>query len=130
MPVDDPPSTEVVGGELDPDPVAREHADAVPPHLPGGVAERLVAVLEADLVHAVAERFENLAVELDLFLFTCHIVPCLRVPRASASGTRQSIGSVRRPRPAGRRTPRRPLRPRAARTRPSNPRRETCIPHR
>ena len=51
-------------GDLDP--VAREDADAVAPHLPRGVTERLVAAVEGDPEIAVPERLDDFAIELDL----------------------------------------------------------------
>jgi hypothetical protein len=65
-PVDDAAAVEVVRRQLDPDPVARVHANAEPPHLAGGVAQRLVTVVELDPEHAVPERFHDLAGHLDL----------------------------------------------------------------
>src|ERR671914_3134842 len=45
--VDDPAAVEVVRRELDLDAVAREDANAVAPHLPGRVTERLVTAVES-----------------------------------------------------------------------------------
>jgi len=102
--VDDPTSGEVVRRELDLDPVAREDLDAVAPHLPGGVAERLDSVVELDLEDAAAKRLDDLALELDLLFL-------LRYDDLLSS------------RSATRRTPRGPSCPRASRTAPSHPRR-------
>src|SRR5207253_5531575 len=71
--VDDPAAAEVVRRDLDPHAVARIDANPVAAHLAGGVAEGLVAVVERDLVHAVAEGLDDLALELDLLLFPCHV---------------------------------------------------------
>src|ERR671936_146897 len=71
--VDDPAAAEVVRRNLDLHAVAGIDADPVAPHLAGGVAEGLVAVVERDLVHAVAEGLDDLALELDLLLFPCHV---------------------------------------------------------
>src|SRR5690606_31128900 len=46
--VGDAAAAEVVGGQLDLDPVAREDADAVLAHLAAEVTEHLVAVVERD----------------------------------------------------------------------------------
>src|SRR5438874_6173287 len=64
--VDDPAAVEIVRRELDPDAVAQEHADPVALHPPGGIAEHLVAVVEPDLEHPVAEGLDDLALHLDL----------------------------------------------------------------
>ena len=64
--VDDPAAIEVVGRQLDLDPVAWEDADAIAPHLPRGVTERLVAAVEGDPEIAVPERLDDFAIELDL----------------------------------------------------------------
>src|SRR5580658_4841916 len=46
VPVHDPPATEVVGTELYDDPVVRQDADVVHPHLPADVSENLVPVVQ------------------------------------------------------------------------------------
>src|SRR5262249_2997967 len=66
--VDDATAVEVVRGELDADAVAREDPDPVAAHLAGGVAERLVAVVECDPEHPVPQRLDDLALQLDLLL--------------------------------------------------------------
>src|SRR5437016_2894128 len=72
MPVDDPTAIQVVRRKLDLHPVSRQDPDAVAPHLSRGVTECLVAVVESDAVLAVAERFGDLAFELDLLLLAGH----------------------------------------------------------
>jgi hypothetical protein len=64
--VDDPPAIQVVRRQLDLDLVAGEDANAVAPHLPGGVTERLVTAFESDPEVTVPKRLDDLAVELDL----------------------------------------------------------------
>src|SRR4051812_7576891 len=66
MAVHDARAVEVVRRDLDPHPVAGEDADAKPPHLPGHVAQDLVAVVELHPEHGVRERLDDLAFELDL----------------------------------------------------------------
>src|SRR5687767_5561130 len=66
--VDDASAVEVVRRELDLHSVAEEDLDAVAPHLPGGIAERLVSVVELDSEHSIAEGFDDLALQLE-FLF-------------------------------------------------------------
>jgi hypothetical protein len=53
-------------------------------HLACGVAERLVAVLERDPVHPVAEGFHHFALQLDLlfFAFSHSLTPFERSARA------------------------------------------------
>src|SRR6185503_17364128 len=65
--VGDAAAVEVVGGELDLDPVSRQDADVVAPHLARDVAEHLVPVVELDLEHGVREGLDDLALHLDLF---------------------------------------------------------------
>src|SRR5262245_11657351 len=67
--IHDPAPRQIVGRELDPNAVTREDPDPVSPHAPGGIAERLVSVVEPDAVLAVAESLEDLAFEFDLLLF-------------------------------------------------------------
>ena len=67
--VDDPAAREVVRRQLDLHPVAEEDLDAVTPHLPGGVAERLVSVVELDPEHSVAESLDDLALQLEFLFF-------------------------------------------------------------
>src|SRR5216117_274120 len=71
-PVNDPAARQVVRRQLDAHAIARVHPDPVAPHLPRGVAERLVAVVEADPEHAVPQRLDDLAGKLDLFFFLWH----------------------------------------------------------
>src|SRR5688500_584423 len=67
--VDDATSGEVVGGELDLDPVAGEDADAIHPHAAGRMSQDLVAVVQPDLEHRVGQRLDDLALQRDPFLF-------------------------------------------------------------
>src|SRR5215216_5742795 len=127
MPIDDPAAREVVRRELDVDPVAWQDLDPVAPHLARGVAERLVAVVELDLVHAVAECLDDLALELDLVFLACdgrHLLE--NDPRAAAKASCRGAGELvgltksrRRWSPLG------PLRPHEPRTRPSRSQRES-----
>src|SRR6266498_478486 len=68
-PVDDAAAIEVVRRKLDPNAITRIHSDPEPAHLPGGVTQGLVAVVEADAEHAVPERLDDLAGHLDLLFF-------------------------------------------------------------
>src|SRR5437588_12049667 len=91
--VDDPAAAEVVRRDLDLHAVARIDADPVAPHLAGGVAEGLVAVVERDIVNVVAGGLEALRLELDLLLFSCHVhlLPSWRPPRLEGRGGRPTI---------------------------------------
>src|SRR6202795_5107043 len=64
--VDDPAAVEVVRRELDLHPVAREDTDAITPHLPGRISERLVATVECNPEITVPQSLDDLAVELNL----------------------------------------------------------------
>ena len=68
--VDDPSPGEVVGRQLDLDPIARKDPDPVAPHLPGRIAERLMAIVEHDAVHTAAEGLDDLPLELDFLSFS------------------------------------------------------------
>src|SRR6185503_7464017 len=70
--VDDAASAEIVGGDLDLHPIAREDLDAEAPHLARGVAEHLVPGIELDLEHAIGEGLDDLALHLDLFFLRRH----------------------------------------------------------
>jgi hypothetical protein len=70
---DDASTGQVIGGELDPDTVAGEDPDPIPPHLAGGVAEGLVAVVELDPEHAASECLDHLALELDLLFLVGYL---------------------------------------------------------
>src|SRR6266850_5543272 len=64
--VDDPSAVQVVRRKLDLHPVAGEDTDAIAPHLPGRISERLVATVEGDTEITVPQSLDDLAVELDL----------------------------------------------------------------
>src|SRR5581483_2393315 len=67
--VGDATAGQVVGRELDLDPVAGEDADVVHAHLPGDVCEHLVPVVELDPEHRVGKRLENRPFEDDRVFF-------------------------------------------------------------
>src|SRR5215211_1043932 len=73
-PIHDATAREVVGGQLDPHTVAGVHPDPEPAHLSGGVAERLVPVVEVDAEHAVPERLDDLAGHLDLLFLVRDLI--------------------------------------------------------
>src|SRR3954453_22421546 len=76
VPVGDPTSAEVVGGELHLDAIARQDADVVHAHLPGDVSQHLVAVLELDAEHRIRQRFHDCALEHDrVFLRLREVAP-------------------------------------------------------
>src|SRR3954462_7388559 len=105
MPVDDPCPIQVVWRDLDPDAIAREDADAKPPHLAGHVAQDLVAIVQLHPEHRIRERLDDLAFELDL-LFLRQIqmirtfVACGPLPDSPSSySTFAPSASVRKPSP-------------------------------
>lgn len=55
----DPSPGQVVWGEFDNHPVARQHADVVLPHATTEVTEHFVAILEFDLEHGVRKGFHH-----------------------------------------------------------------------
>src|SRR3954468_22826582 len=69
MAVGDAPAVEIVRRQLDLDPVARQDADVVAPHLAGDVPEDLVVVVELHAEHRVGEGLHDLALHLDLVFF-------------------------------------------------------------
>src|SRR5436189_2795936 len=94
MSVDDPAARQVVRRELDVDAVAGEDLDPVAPHLAGRVAEGLVAVVEEDLVHAVAEGLDDLPLELDLVFLACDLSSSMNSRAADESPRRGKLVSV------------------------------------
>ena len=77
--VDDPAAVEVVRRKLDLHPVAGEDTDAIAPHLPGRVSERLVPAVECDPEITVPQSLDDLAVELNLlFLLGDYVSSLLR----------------------------------------------------
>src|SRR5215216_2864291 len=124
--VHDAAAREVVRRQLDANAVARVHPDPEPPHLSGGVAERLVPVVEVDPEHAVPQRLDDLAGHLDLLFLvryrtllkvTCEVKQSGGGPSPPPSPTRPAAA---RWRPAG------PSRLPGPRTPPSRLRRATC----
>src|SRR6476660_8565141 len=63
--VGDPATGEVVGCELDLNPIAGEDADVVHAHLAGDVREDLVAIFELDAEHGVGQRLDDRPFEDD-----------------------------------------------------------------
>ena len=126
------PLLKIVGRHLDVHPVAGQHADAVLPHLAGGVRENAVLVVELDAEHGVGQQLHHRPAEFDHVLFrhpaSCKMLISRRnmsvgpgkVKRAPATAAR-CCGRARpvpRPRPA--RPP--PGRRGRARRRPPRPR--------
>src|SRR5438552_183310 len=86
--VDDAAAVEVVRRELDPHAVAEQHPDPVALHPAGGVSEHLVAVVEPDPEHPVAQGLDDLAFHLDLLFLDWYGVSFrgVRVKRLAARG--------------------------------------------
>src|SRR3954468_6736569 len=97
--IDDAGPVEVVGRDLHPDAIAGQDADAEAPHLPGHVAEDLMAVVELHPEHGVRERLDDLSFELDLlFLRQTGCRPLSPLPHASATareGPRRGVYTSR-----------------------------------
>ena len=78
-------------GESDLDAIAEEDPDAVAPHFPGGVAKRLVPVVEHDAEHSVPESLDDLALRLELLFLlsddgSLRMAGAVTVEAATASG--------------------------------------------
>src|SRR3989442_11919858 len=67
VPEGDAPAGQVIGGHGESDPVAREHADAEPPHLAGNRGEHVVAVRQMDAKGGIGQHGLYDAVELYRF---------------------------------------------------------------
>src|SRR6202795_5302864 len=78
--VNAPAAAEVVRRKLDNDLVARQDLDPVAAHLARRVAQRLLPVLEEDLVHPAAECLDHLAFHLDLLFLGYESPPLVKVP--------------------------------------------------
>jgi hypothetical protein len=74
-PIGDAAPGEVVRGELDPNPVARQDPDEVHPELPADVREDAMAVLELDREHGVRQRLDHGTFDFDRVLLA-HGLPC------------------------------------------------------
>src|SRR5262249_15700224 len=64
-PVCDAAARQVVGRQLDLDPVARQDPDEVHAHLARDVGQHAVPIVQLDAEHGVRERLDNLALHLD-----------------------------------------------------------------
>src|SRR5918997_6757142 len=67
--VDDAAAREVIGGELDDDPVGREDADVVLPHLATDGGQHLVSVGQLHAEHRVRQGLDHGALQLEGALF-------------------------------------------------------------
>src|SRR5438105_2797284 len=63
------PARQVVGGQLDPDPVADQDPDVELAHLPRRIREDRLPGLQLDLEHRVGQRLAHLGVHLDRLFF-------------------------------------------------------------
>src|SRR3954451_2485591 len=104
MPVGDAAAIEVVGRELDLDPIAGQDADVVPSHLPGDMAEDLVPVVELHPEHRVGQGLRDLALHLDLVFLAQATSLCATVPEGATAWSHSRPWDPC-PRPPRRRTP-------------------------
>src|SRR5262245_19944584 len=65
QPIADAAARQVVGRELDPDPVSRKDPDEVHPELAADVGQDAVAVLKLDGEHRVGKRFDDRSFHFD-----------------------------------------------------------------
>ena len=63
--VGDPAAGQVVGRQLDPDPVTGQDADEVHPELAADVGEDPMAILQLDREHGIGQGFDNRSLYLD-----------------------------------------------------------------
>src|SRR5438552_15900796 len=102
VPVDDAATGQVVRGKLHDDPVLRQDADVVLPHLAADVRQYLVAVGELHPEHGVREWLDDPAFDLDgpvffghvLRYLTSHSVTGSQGPSRAICTARASRGSV------------------------------------
>src|ERR1700739_421106 len=72
VPVDNPPTTEVVGAQLDDDPVIGQDPGLLPPHPPADVGQDLVPVVQLHSEKGVRERLHYRSLNLDGAVFLGH----------------------------------------------------------
>src|SRR5256885_12408557 len=85
-----PAARQVVGRELDPNPVPDQDPDVELAHLPRGIRQDRLAGLELHLEHRVRQRLDHLGVHLDRLFFAGGGLPYLprihaRPPRGGAA---------------------------------------------
>src|SRR5688500_10913586 len=105
VPVRDATPCEVIGGELDLDPVPGEDPDVVHPHLAGDVRQDLVAVLELHPEHGVREWLDDRPLHEDRIVFgfcqgdppTLSMFPRRERPAGRSSQTREYKRDSRAP---------------------------------
>ncbi len=86
MTVGDTPPRQIVGRQLDGDPIAGEHPDVVRAHLPGQVTEHRVTVLQLHGKHRVWQRVDDPAINRDR-IGVCPPWPLLAGVSRSRGGT-------------------------------------------
>jgi len=84
VPVDDPPSGEVVRRQLDDDPVLGQDADVMLTHLAADVGQHPVAVRQLDPKHRVREGLDDPTLDLDGTVLLRHILRYLTLLLASS----------------------------------------------
>src|SRR6478736_6729915 len=74
VPVDDPATGQVVGRQLNDNPVLGKDPDVVLTHLAADVGENLVPVAELHAEHRVRKSLDNRALDLDHAFFLRHVL--------------------------------------------------------
>src|SRR4051812_18946096 len=91
VPVDDATARQVIRRELHDDPVLREDADVVLPHLAADVRQNAVPVGELDAEHGVRQRLDQAPLGLAWCFLLWDVLRCLF--EALAVSRRQAPGS-------------------------------------
>ena len=91
-PEDDPRTTQVIRREFHEHFITRQHTDAILAHLPGGVREDHVVIVQLHAEHGIREEFNDLAAELDHVFFR-HASSWVADARGRARGERERGGT-------------------------------------
>src|SRR5262245_1248422 len=83
-PVRDPAPREVVGGQLDLDPVAGQDPDEIHPHLAGDVGQHAMAVFELDPEHRIRQGLDYCPLDLDRVVLRLLRLPLFHLPPSAS----------------------------------------------
>jgi hypothetical protein len=70
--------TEIVGGHLNGDPVTRQYANTVFPHLAGGVRQNFVIIIKLYAEHGIRQQFSHRTIEFHEIFFSHELLSVLR----------------------------------------------------